>query len=179
MNDWGSWFQGTGGLLEPMNRYVGVGMALLGACVAAPAGCKHLLRISRGWAAAGRRWFTEVLPFLRREVPVVSGAGQVGVVVELTGRAFGHNRSWTPEADADIRIAELHDYVVSVEKYVDYKVEEYEGRFLDISNSLSRIEQRIEKTSHTMSTTFEVNEKRAAQVDAIGLPVIRTQRHTG
>jgi len=106
-------------LLSDVNRWVGVGIAVVGAVVVAPSGTRLLVQAAWVWlrrqGVRTRGQLARFLPFLRRDVNVQGVTASIGIGLGSVGTLTVSGRAWHPTAPVDERIDALHQHITEVE----------------------------------------------------------------
>ena len=173
--DWLSWVPG-GPVLEQLLKWTGVGLALLGAILSTPHGTKHFLgdvrlglrsAVHATWDLIGR-----MIPPWRRKVSATVAAPTAMASAEALGNLTVTGHAWNEGADIETRVDQL-------KKRMDYLTTETEARFERAFNSindhgseLARLEELWIETRTEIMERLDNNDRKAALVDAAGLPVI-------
>lgn len=162
-------------LLSDVNRWVGVGIAVLGAVVVAPSGTRLLVRSAWVWlrrqGARTRGQLARFLPFLRRDLNVQGVTASIGVGLGV-GTLTGSGRAWHPTASVDERIEALHQHITEVEGQLIEVSQQLSQETSKRERALAELEAGLSAKTAELCRLLEEQEHRAARVDARGLPVI-------
>ena len=167
--------QSTEPILEGLSRWIGVLIAVLGAGLSAPHGVKRLAanptdKIVQGLRAM-RSWLAKFIPCFQKSEEIHAGVANM-MLTATGGTAFGRSSSWSPDADIEVRVSQLRDHLLSVEKYVEHVDSQVNQRVNKVSDDLVRLEQKHEQTSESLKATIHATEHQALEVEATGLPLI-------
>lgn len=163
-------------LLSDVNRWVGVGIAVVGAVVVAPSGTRLLVRSAWVWlrrqGARTRGQLARFLPFLRRDLNVQGVTASIGVGLGGVGTLTVSGRAWHPTASVDERIEALHQHITEVEGRLNEVSQQLSQETSKRERALAELEAGLSAETAKLRRLLEEQEHRAARVDARGLPVI-------
>lgn len=157
-------------LLAAVNKWGGVAMAFIGACIVAPAAVKHKLEPIGRAALAVKTW---VLKVTRRSKPVhksvhvgdllLSGEGTLTSVLEAP---------WKDDVPNEEKIAWLHKQLLHVKNDVELKTKRLNEADNELREQISELEQRTSPEIEKLQTKLAEQEALAVQIDSAGLPPI-------
>jgi len=154
-------------------RYLGVGVAVIGTAIAAPAGVglitRSIGRRSRAMARRARGALARFIPALRRDVTVhaVTASARASLAgsasVSVTG--FG----WQPDADLDSKVERLREMIEAVMGDVGRAREEARQADGALADRISSVEQDLAQRLEELRNRIERAERDAARTDARGV----------
>jgi hypothetical protein len=157
------------------NRWVGVGIALVGCLVVAPAGTGLLWHTAAGWTHQRghqlRGRLARVLPFLRRDATIrPNTVSAVAAVATATVTVSG--RVWTPSAPVDERIEALRQHIAEVEGRLNEITSKLNAEREARERAVAELKQTLKEETAALCRQLEERERDSARIDARGLPVI-------
>jgi hypothetical protein len=162
---------------EQLTRYVGAGIALIGAFVVSPTGAAQLFspaitrtkRLSRSALDRFKRW-TPWLPWPARRPPQIV-SGQVVGKITLSG-SVQVQVPWDPSASIERKIELLDRRFEHLRQDVDLLTSQVKDNDQAAKQALADAEQRLTGAVNALGKRQDEAEERAAQVDARALPVV-------
>ncbi|MDN4611461.1 hypothetical protein [Arthrobacter burdickii] len=158
--DIGEFFQPS--TLEPIIKWTGVLVGLAGAILASPDGSRQFVRAS--W-----RWVRSL--FGPRSPSVESATGQASGGVRTEGTAYGV-KPWDEHTTLKTRIDMLLTRIEQLEGTLVQVKAELGNRIDSLGAQISELTSALDQAKQELHRRIDTNEKRAAEIDAFGLPVI-------
>lgn len=163
--------------LAAVNRWVGVVVAVIGACITAPAGVARVWHSTvlevRRVGGSVRSTLARFLPFLRRTHQVTI-TDRIGVSSDLSVSSLlaGSGYQWSPDASVEVRLEQLRQRLDGVEGRLSDLHRQLRQEVSDRSAAMAQVEQSLNAEAATLRVQLARQEQQAAEVDSHGLPVL-------
>jgi hypothetical protein len=154
-------------------RFVGIGVALLGAFVTAPAGSQRLARDLLNTARRVGRTILRHLPWYHHSVsvhvPSIHGTAAMGLpTVTISASAS----VWSPNAPVAEQIERLRLRTDRLATELERLRDDHRKEVQDLRQQIEALQADHEHALAALRAELEGRERLAAQIDATGLPLI-------